>query len=404
MVYEFLETASYQYIDDCGKLRGLVYEASGKLSSITLITPPLHPLAMRSVRDLDYERVAIKRAKIFAREYGFNMVELNTSDESEEGMLFGIWYEYTPNTSLGRFYIPILEVALPAIFSQPLKIVERMKQLPRKFTEEPSKFDLHDSKISNLRLSKIVANFLKQAVLYYHVNVTPPTKSSFKVSKNFFESIHLRLSHPEEGMVMNLAGEDRELFFAEDNKIKVPSKSLISNLLNYLEITKSNTPYLDTFRNRETFTNEYEVTSDFRLDPTFCVFSSKQDIVSYLNDISTDISTIYTIPNPFTSDPYLLANYNVSGEKVVMIQNTSDGTLESAYILARCWYHNNLNGGFVIANVIENYPTSTEPLPEGEVRVVRSVNVPSKRTGTKGVTIEALSYDNGVYAAILPID
>ncbi len=396
-MYEFLTSATQQYIDDCGKLRGLIYEASGGLSAITLVTPPLHPTAIPSVDDLPYTRVGIKRAKIFANTYNFRMVGLNTSDDTEEGTLFGLWYEYIPNPSLGLFYIPILEVDLPVIFKQELKIVAKMKKLPRGFTEEPCKFDLRNSKMRNITLSRMISMYLKQIVVYIHANGTEVVKASFKVSKTFINDVIERLK--AEKTFIDLSGSDRKIFLTKDNHIKVPSGELIPGLLNYLDTVRSNTSYVSSFIGRQVLMNDYSAASDFRQDPSFYVFGSKRDVISYLDGVSTDISTIHTSIMSYTADPYLLANYYVSGDKVVMIQNTSTGTVEDAKVVCRCWYRNNVNGGYHVSTITDMYPTSVKPLKNEKI-VIRNTHTSVHSTGS----IEILDNDNGTFSAILPID
>lgn len=404
----FLESGTYQHIDDCGRTRCIIHRFVASdclntgvpLENIMVVTPPLHPIAgMECYTSHFYYRRSGKDVEGFVRErFGddFEPVKICVK---------------TPNKVSGLFFqIHGIQLYFPV--GDSASLYKKYKSLEQTHIEPYYFEDL--SKLHIARESENLAHIFKSLLTYVFVNyisVDVPyperavTDDHFEISEGIIR-YYRELRKEIAGNITIVRPYSDKLFRLDENGtpigIKIPDARFIAPLKQYIYNIRYDTLYLDSFLDLKCIANLYTDAEDFRKDISFKTFSSKRDVLYFLavKKSERSLSSMRSTLLPYNIDPYLLSYYPITHRDIpVMIQNVEDGDIEHAKAVARCWYENKVNVGYY-KSLLEEYPTSFSPI-QGERWMIYPEGEPFG--DGNGPILNLLKYDDGSYGAILKL-
>ena len=362
MTSTLFEDLVSQYIDSNGKTRMLRYDLNGQ--HLSLMTSPIPPLNLPVEEGI--VETPIETAISFIKERSLRIV----SQDGTPKAIQGIWVE-TKEENSGIYYGYI-----------PIRSTPPISKVPFAKKRDPISID-DTSALTSFRKNRKIAQFLKLYTLY-----------TYALKPEAFGEDSLVVVPDHE---YNIDQLNRRLFFQDNDvmylngRLIVPSQKIKDNLLAYLKVSLLNdTPGVLKLVDVHTAEDYYQTVSDFRVANNQLVFLNKSGLVRWMQESINEVdnSRVSKIVLPKNVEPYFYRHPLIGRDRLMIVQNVKDGTLERALAVGLKWGVDRVNIGF------EAPPTSSDIgytlYSGGSTEKVKGKGSPS-----------ILRYHDGTYAAIL---
>jgi len=380
-----------QYIDASGKTRMLTYRSSdgrpppGGSSGVCLMISPIPPLNVPE--DKNIRSTSLDLAQKFIKE---KRLVIKEQDGTPTGGIQGLWVETSediPGIYFG--YIPIT-LTRPSL-----------RGVPFSKRNDPLRTD-GSSDLESFRRNRKLAEILKQYTLYTYARDPDNFTDEYlwvDTSHNYdIEKLDKRLFH-----------EGNDVMYNEGYLI-VPSEDVKKGLLFFLKISLANDQYgvLDIVSS-PSIENYYQTISDFRKKPDQLIFTNKSGVLRWKQEAIADsgaggttrpggAGAVSLAPLPKSIDPYYYRNAKIRKDALVLVQNVSGGSLESALSVANEWRKARISTGSVY-NIGYNPPTLED---EGVSYVIYTeMGEHSREVKKTQHSLNVLWYEDGTHAALL---
>lgn len=349
--YDFISTATAQYIDDKGKVRLL--ELS---NGIYLETSPLPPFelpiieSVSGVPSVDYS-VAIE----FVRSYSFDIVGVSSTGllVKRKDLPFGFIITNPPPN----------DITLPEYYRDPLR------------TENYSLVKLY-------RYMERVSYYLQEYTKYiYSLNPSKFSEESFVVIKNHRYAKFDRYFNINNGT------------FTQNNRIIVTKNNLVDRLMYYLNTYSRNQPdKLASYKNMKLVPLSFTSIYDFKMFSNEIVFMNQLSLIVWLKNKQIAFNCVRNLQKPKLKQPYYYMNYTLFKNNIVLIQNVQNGELNRALNVSAIWQQKKYNIGYYASGINQNDISYTVFSCDGGKTV-------SGSTVSKAHVIKYTNTD--IYAAVL---
>jgi len=324
-----------QYIDENGKLRGVVFS-----DGLAMFTNPLPPLDVEEMDSMENSRVPLKIVLKFIQDKSLKIVSQEVEKELSTGnnVIVGL------HVSDDNFY-GFIQVE----YTYPIKDIPHTSIMDINLIQKKT-----ISKLELMKNSQIVGNYLKEYTFYTYA------KSPEKFGENSFivDSTHkYNLSNLPDFF------SNEQTTFYKNGKIIVLSDEMRDNLTYYLKIQLMNDPSkIEKYKKVNSFFKKN--VDQYKESPTQLILNGINNLqkwvdqnkrIEYEMSLRTDlVSTIKT--------PYFYQTVNFHGKNIVMIQNVKTGendfnnSIKRALTVAVKWEKDNVNNGYnsyILKNVLD---------------------------------------------------
>lgn len=363
---KLLLDAKKQYIDENGKTRILFFD------NVRLIISPLPSLELEEEKDIKNINSKLDDALAFLEKYHF---KISYQDGNKEDGIQGLWLD-VENLSIYYAYLPLkISNALPNVpFSDPMKI-------------DPIRTGGR-SILSDFRKSKKVADFLKVYVLYTYAKIGDLDENSFVIKPKHNYDLDI--------LQKRLFIDGNDVMY-EKGKLIVQSAEIARNLLSYLNVQKlNNKQNIENLLKISTIEENYQGIADFRTKPNQLVFTSAGGFLRWKRD-HDKIKKMNEIKQYLISDtlePYFYKNLEILNDRLCIIQNVKDGSLEAALTVSYKWEKDKVNIGFDTNSLKDIKKTAS-------YSIYSEFGLVQEKKGK--LNMKVIIYENGMYAALLPL-
>lgn len=373
------ENVRSQYIDDNGKCRALIYD------DITLTTSPLPPLDVPQVGLEDIIVAPIDRVNEFIKRHDLKIVEQDGSEEDK--LIQGVWVLSTVTPApivFGYIQVEIPENGTNSLPDIPFSRPETTDPL---FTGTYSELD-------EMRKNSRIANYLKQYSLFEWANDP----------ENFgIDTFYVKPDHEYDIQSLNnLFVKDNDVLYYRGWLI-VPDEDTAKRLVNYVKVAVFNDPSIQSrYADRKAMDGSslYTSITDFRREKKQLVFMGRDAVLQWKMERARELvnTNVYSTPRPHVKEPYYYRNLSIKNGRLMIIQNTQDGTLPMALAVSKNWEIRRVNEGYT--------PDRNIYIPEKNLSFeVYTEEGKTHNSETKGTDenprLRVFSYEDGSYGAVL---
>lgn len=318
------EGAVAQFIDANGKTRLLNFRHEGR--TVSLMTSPLPPFDLPisdTIREAPIEIVSS-----FMQSKGLEVTRQDRI-KGTANLIKGVW------VASGEQNSPLYYAYIPVRRSQAIPDVE--------FADENTRDPLRvgpSSELTEFRKNRKTADYLKHYTLYaYSLDPNNFGDDSFEVIDGYtydLEAINRRLTN-------------NPVMFTADGRLKVPSEEIKRKLINYLKVQLvTDAPGVLDYRNKVTIDDYYQSLYDFRTTNSQLVFINKESLLRWRQETDRQAlaNTIVHKLIPTAVEPYYYRHSNVRRNRLAIVQNVEEGTLERALAVAKGWTTDQVNAGY----------------------------------------------------------
>lgn len=311
--------AKSQYIDSSGYTRLIKYD-----HNVILITPPLSPLKL-DLTTKDQDRPKIDRVVDFIKTKNLIPKIVDLYQVQNEEVIEGVWIE-DPNKQILYGYLPFqTSKIIPDIF-------DNIAVAPE--TLIPPIVIHKGSLLKTMRTNKKIATYLKHYANYLYSQNGNIDESFFTIIPNHVYDISdmtdiIDLKNPQ---------------FMKNGKLIVTSEDMRKRLLYSVKISVLNGVIDDTVYVKGLYT----ALSDFDVHYNELIFMNEKSLFQWKDDKIQNNNNVYYTLQPNATEPYFYSNYYTLDNEIVMIQNTKNGSLESALFIIDQWIKEQVNLGYKI--------------------------------------------------------
>ena len=375
------QDAEEQFIDANGKTRILNYE------TVSLIVSPLPPLDLKRIiskkaNDIPVYEATFNDAIDFIKNKG---LEITEKDGNPDQGIQGLWVRpKTLNMGITKGYIPIDLIPDP----ESLKKVDYV----RENQHDPIRTDgKTHSLLEKYRKSEKIAYYLKQYALFSYSLAKKEGKGfdekNFKIDPNHIYDVS------QLGQKFYKKGNN--VIYSSSGRMIVTTETVRDKLLSYLRVKLSlDEPGVLSLSDSHEMSNYYQKASDFRSSQNNLVFSGKEALERWMEE-KEKVKTKIVISQRLDADtlePYYYKSSHIEKDRLAIIQNTEEGTLEMAKTVSIKWIKDKVNIGYN-----PNIPSSIK-----DVKHATYTDMGKVTKTKKGETYApVILYEDGTYGAIL---
>lgn len=365
MVNELFKDVQKQILDSKGRARVLIYK-----DNIVIITSPLPALRVEKI-SVKPQIPPFKKVNDFIKNK--NLIPCLIEYFGSEKTFEGVWVKDNDNQLLYG-YLPF----------QPVKKVpkeyENLHNSPSELIP-PKTFEVN-SDLEVFKKNRKISKYLVSFCNFLFATRGIHNENSFIIDPKHNYNIDEDIGE------LSLTNTN----FFRDNKLIVTSETVKDRLLQNIKISKLNGTIKQTIKDGYV-QNMYTELSDFEKRPNELIFMKSSELMNWLNSKKFSQKVEYFF-NPESKVPYYYANNSIMKNKIVMIQNTKSGSLETALFVIDIWIKNQKNLGYLTdrklrRNIKVNVYDAFGILEDQEIE-----NTP----------YNVVKYNNGTYGAILSFD
>lgn len=322
----FFNGIKSQYIDDSGKTRILNYDGG-----ISIAVSPIPPLDVREAPIDDVIQVSLEYALTFIAERNFQITEKCGYEEGD--LMSGLWLQGNESISFGFIFINQTDE----------KSLESIRDIPYNSDVLDPILVGTKSEMDIMRSNAKIAEYLKQySLIEYAHNPT-----TFGINNYSVKPQH------EYNLPENLGSKLTRFspYFYRGSRIAVHDIDTRDRLMMYAKVTAYNdSTMIQRYKLKAVIDGPlfYKSVKDFRVQPNQFVFATQLDVLRWKNEIFNNIAnyTVNSIPLPDSKYPYYYRNLKIMGGRLMIIQNTREGTFPAALAVSKKWELQHINPGY----------------------------------------------------------
>jgi len=372
---EIFNDLKEQYVDTYGKTRIVVYN-----SGMVIYTPPLPSLNVKLLKDPQKVSTNKKTALEFIENYNKSHPQnkiIITMQDVGESSLQGLWIKQKGILYYG--YIPLKDNPFD---SKPLG--GEYKNVPHVSPEKIDPMYLEgNSKLGSMRNARRISDILKKYVLYMY-SVFYPEKPKYVIDKDHEYDI----SKLDKKFFI----EGNDVIYNNENRIIVGSEKIKNGLKYHLKIQMlNNKKYVMNMKNLIFIPDYFHTLDDFKKEKDNNIFLSRESLEEFIHNKNISKNKIHDTLITNTKWPYFF-NFR---ERIVMIQNVENGSLENAFSISKMFSEKKINYGYYTKSEFEKIDLMLyEPRKEDYVNAPKNeiININ---------TIPLIKYENDDWAAVL---